>query len=46
VGCWRATAEVDSADYSITINDLKYRWEWDPLRADPAFQMLCEEKQL
>jgi TolB-like protein/class 3 adenylate cyclase/Tfp pilus assembly protein PilF len=36
---------VDSADYSITINDLKYRWEWDPLRGDPAFQKLCEEKQ-
>jgi TolB-like protein/Tfp pilus assembly protein PilF len=36
---------VDSADYSITINDLKYRWEWDPLRADPAFQKLCEEKK-
>jgi serine/threonine-protein kinase len=37
---------VDSADYSITTNDLKYRWEWDPLRGDPAFQKLCEEKQL
>jgi TolB-like protein/class 3 adenylate cyclase/Tfp pilus assembly protein PilF len=35
---------VDSADYSITINDLKYRWEWDPLRGDPVFQKLCEEK--
>ena len=31
---------VDSADYSITINDLKYRWEWDPLRGDPRFQKL------
>ena len=31
---------VDSADYSITINDLKYRWEWDPLRDDPRFQKL------
>jgi tetratricopeptide (TPR) repeat protein len=31
---------VDSVDYSITINDLKYRWEWDPLRSDPAFQKL------
>jgi tetratricopeptide (TPR) repeat protein len=36
---------VDSADYSVTINDLKYRWEWDPLRGDPAFQKLCQEKQ-
>jgi len=31
---------VDSADYSITINDLKYRWEWDPLRSDLRFQKL------
>jgi len=31
---------VDSANYSITINDLKYRWEWDPLRSDPRFQKL------
>ena len=33
---------VDSADYSITVNDLKYRWEWDPLRNDPRFQKLIE----
>jgi hypothetical protein len=31
---------VDSANYSITINDLKYRWEWDSLRSDPRFQKL------
>jgi TolB-like protein/Tfp pilus assembly protein PilF len=31
---------VDSVDYSITINDLKHRWEWDPLRSDPRFQKL------
>jgi len=31
---------VDSANYSITVNDLKYRWEWDPLRSDPRFQNL------
>jgi tetratricopeptide (TPR) repeat protein len=31
---------VDSADYSITINDLKFRWEWDPIRSDPRFQKL------
>ena len=31
---------VDSADYSITVNDLKHRWEWDPLRGDPRFQKL------
>ncbi len=31
---------VDSADYSLTKNDLKFRWEWDPLRGDPRFQKL------
>jgi serine/threonine-protein kinase len=31
---------VDSVDYSITVNDLKYRWEWDPIRGDPRFQKL------
>ena len=33
---------VDSVDYSITINDLKHRWEWDPIRSDPRFQKLLE----
>ena len=33
---------VDSTDYSITVNDLKYRWEWDPIRNDPRFQKLIE----
>ncbi len=31
---------VDSVDYSVTPNDLKYRWEWDPLRNDPRFEKL------
>ncbi|HEX4668005.1 MAG TPA: hypothetical protein VH207_15545, partial [Chthoniobacterales bacterium] len=31
---------VDSVDYSITLNDLRYRWEWDPLRSNPRFQKL------
>jgi TolB-like protein/class 3 adenylate cyclase/Flp pilus assembly protein TadD len=31
---------VDSVDYSITLNDLKHRWEWDPIRNDPRFQKL------
>jgi tetratricopeptide (TPR) repeat protein len=31
---------VDSADYAITINDLKYRWEWDPIRDDSRFKQL------
>jgi serine/threonine-protein kinase len=33
---------VDSTDYSITVNDLKYRWEWDPIRNDPRFQKLIQ----
>jgi TolB-like protein/Flp pilus assembly protein TadD len=33
---------VDSVDYSITVNDLKYRWEWDPLRQEPRFQKLIQ----
>ncbi|HEY4758001.1 MAG TPA: tetratricopeptide repeat protein, partial [Chthoniobacterales bacterium] len=33
---------VDSTDYSITVNDLKHRWEWDPIRKDPRFQKLIE----
>jgi TolB-like protein/class 3 adenylate cyclase/Tfp pilus assembly protein PilF len=35
---------VDSVDYSITVNDLKYRWEWDPLRDDPRFQKLIDRR--
>jgi TolB-like protein/Tfp pilus assembly protein PilF/class 3 adenylate cyclase len=34
---------VDSVDYSITINDLKHRWEWDPIRSDLRFQKLLEQ---
>src|SRR6266567_1882640 len=41
----RTPGAVDSADYSITINDLKYRWEWDPLRKDPRFQKLISERK-
>src|SRR5436190_6836437 len=35
---------VDSVDYSITVNDLKYRWEWDPIRNDPRFQKLVSSQ--
>ena len=28
---------VDYADESITLSDLRTRWEWDPLRKDPRF---------
>lgn len=36
---------VDSVDYSITINDLKHRWEWDPIRSEPRFRELIGEKK-
>ena len=28
---------VDYCDESITLTDLRTRWEWDPLRKDPRF---------
>jgi len=31
---------VDYADESITLSDLRQRWEWDPLRNDPHFQKI------
>jgi TolB-like protein/Tfp pilus assembly protein PilF len=31
---------VDSGFYSVTVNDLKFRWDWDPIRNDPRFQKL------
>jgi TolB-like protein/Flp pilus assembly protein TadD len=31
---------IDSAGYSITLSDLRYRWEWDRLRKDPRFLQL------
>jgi TolB-like protein/Tfp pilus assembly protein PilF len=36
----RTPGAVDSVDYSITVNDLKFRWEWDPIRKDPRFDRL------
>jgi serine/threonine-protein kinase len=39
----KTSGAVDSVDYSITINDLKRRWEWDPIRSDPRFQKLLEQ---
>ena len=31
---------ADYADESITLSDLRQRWEWDPLRKDPRFQKI------
>jgi tetratricopeptide (TPR) repeat protein len=31
---------VDSTLYSVTVNDLRARWVWDPLRNDPRFARL------
>ncbi len=39
----KTSGPIDSADYSISVNDLKYRWEWDPIRNDPRFQKLIEQ---
>jgi TolB-like protein/Tfp pilus assembly protein PilF len=39
----KTSGAVDSANYAITINDLKYRWEWDPIRDDPRFKQLIAE---
>ncbi len=39
----KTSGSVDSGDYSISVNDLKYRWEWDPIRSDPRFQKLIEQ---
>jgi tetratricopeptide (TPR) repeat protein len=33
---------VDSVNNSITVNDLKYRWEWDRIRKDPRFEKLLQ----
>jgi TolB-like protein/Flp pilus assembly protein TadD len=31
---------VDYCDNSVTLADLRTRWEWDPLRNDPRFQKI------
>ncbi len=33
---------VDTVCFSITLNDLRLRWVWDPLRADPRFQKILD----
>ena len=39
----KTSGAVDSGDYSITVSDLKSRWEWDPIRNDPRFQRLIDQ---
>ena len=34
---------VDSTLYSVTVNDLRARWVWDPLRSERRFQKLIGE---
>ncbi len=36
----KTNGATDSTFYSVTINDLRKRWIWDPLRDDPRFQDL------
>ena len=36
----RTPGASDSGNYSVTVNDLKFRWEWDPIRNDPRFEKL------
>ncbi len=38
----RTPGAVDSVNYSITRNDLRHRWEWDPLRKDARFVKLLQ----
>src|SRR5881227_3277311 len=36
---------VDYADESVTLSDLRQRWEWDPLRKDPRFRKILAESE-
>lgn len=36
---------VDYSDDSITLNDLRQRWEWDPLRRDLRFQKILSQPE-
>jgi TolB-like protein/Tfp pilus assembly protein PilF len=35
---------ADNTNCSITYNDLRKRWQWDPIRNDPRFQKLIGER--
>ena len=34
----------DSVHYSVSLQDLRHRWEWDPLRDDARFQKLIAKE--
>jgi tetratricopeptide (TPR) repeat protein len=34
----------DSVHYSVSLQDLRHRWEWDPVRDDPRFQRLIAQE--
>ena len=36
---------VDNTNCSISYNDLRHRWQWDPLRNDPRFQKLVAQPE-
>lgn len=36
---------VDALPYSVTRNDLRIRWVWDPIRNDPRFQKIVESPE-
>ncbi len=36
----RTPGASDSVHYSVSLQDLRSRWEWDPLRSDPRFEKL------
>ncbi len=37
---------MDNTNCTITQSDLRYRWQWDPVRNDPRFQKLLAEPRL
>ena len=34
---------IDNTNCCITSNDLRKRWQWDPVRNDPRFQKLLAD---
>ena len=40
----RTPGASDTVQYSVTVQDLRHRWEWDPLRDDPRFRSLIGDQ--